>query len=190
MDNKKESIIQSAIDVFREKGVEEATVSDIVKGAGIAQGTFYLYFSSKLAVMLSIAEEMTDKILNEIKENVPEEAHISIQLEQVIDIVFELTKEYRDVFALTYAGLASTEYLQEWETIYESYYAWLSEQLEKAKAEGAIRDSLHPHRTAELLIGLIESAAEQTHMYGQQDEPTAELKKKEVMEFAGHALGL
>lgn len=190
MDNKKEAIIQSAIDVFREKGIDKTTVSDIVKGASIAQGTFYLYFSSKLAVMLSIAEEMTKKILTEIKENVQEESPFPKKLEEVIDIVFDMTREYRDVFALIYAGLASTEYLQEWEAIYESYYGWLSEQLKKAKGAGVVRESLNAHRTAELLIGLIEAAAEQTHMYSHQDEETAELKKKEVLDFAGHALGL
>lgn len=61
--DKKERIIQSAIDVFSEKGIEKATISEIVKKAGIAQGTFYLYFSSKLAVMPAIAEVMVNKIL-------------------------------------------------------------------------------------------------------------------------------
>ncbi|RYG72533.1 TetR/AcrR family transcriptional regulator [Lentibacillus lipolyticus] len=190
MDNKKEAIIESAIHAFREKGMEKATVSDIVKGAGIAQGTFYLYFSSKLSVMLSIAEEMTERILREIQRNVHEELPFYRKLEIVVDIVFTMTKEYRDVFALVYAGLASTDYMQEWETIYESYYAWFSNQLEQAKADGVIRASLHPQRTAEILIGLIEDAAEQTYMYSQQDDSKAELKKKEVLDFAGHALGL
>ncbi|WP_010531439.1 TetR family transcriptional regulator [Lentibacillus jeotgali] len=190
MDNKKEAIIQSAINVFREKGIDKATVSDIVKGAGIAQGTFYLYFSSKLSVMLSIAEVMTEKILKEIQENVYDDQPFERKLELVIDIVFNLTKEYRDVFALTYAGLASTEYMQEWEIIYESYYAWFSGQLESAQADGVIRNSLNPKRTAEILIGLIEDAAEQTYMYSHQNDRKAELKKKEVLNFAGHALGI
>ncbi|GAA0437628.1 TetR family transcriptional regulator [Lentibacillus halophilus] len=190
MDNKKEKIIQSAIDVFREKGLEKTKVSDIVHGAGIAQGTFYLYFSSKLSVMLSIAEVMTEKILEEIKEHVHEASPLSFKLEQVLDIVFELTREHRDIFALTYAGLASVEYRQEWEAIYESYYDWLSGELEKAKAEGVIRESLNPKRTAEILIGLIEDAAEQTYMYTRQDERTAALKKEDVLDFAKHALGL
>ncbi|HLR61896.1 MAG TPA: TetR family transcriptional regulator [Lentibacillus sp.] len=189
MDNKKEAIIQSAIEVFREKGIDKATVSDIVKGAGIAQGTFYLYFSSKLSVMLSIAEVMTEKILKEIQENVHDDLPFDQKLKIVVDIVFDLTKEYRDVFALIYAGLASTEYMQEWVTIYESYYAWFSNQLEQAKADGVIRDSLNPKRTAEILIGLIEDAAEQTYMYSHQDDSKADLKKREVLDFAGHALG-
>ena len=40
--DKRAAIIDAAIAVFAEKGVEKATVSDIVKRAGIAQGTYYL----------------------------------------------------------------------------------------------------------------------------------------------------
>ncbi len=46
---------------FRKKGVEKTKISDIVKLAGIAQGTFYLYFPSKLSVMPAIAEVMVEK---------------------------------------------------------------------------------------------------------------------------------
>ncbi|WP_438824657.1 TetR/AcrR family transcriptional regulator, partial [Bacillus sp. JJ1521] len=68
--DKRERIIQAAIDVFSDKGIEKATVSEIVKKAGIAQGTFYLYFTSKLAVMPAIAEVMVHKILDGIKSEV------------------------------------------------------------------------------------------------------------------------
>ncbi|WP_088051523.1 TetR family transcriptional regulator [Virgibacillus dakarensis] len=190
MDNKKELIIQSAIDVFREKGIEKAKVSDIVKGAGIAQGTFYLYFSSKLAVMPSIAEVMVEKTLDRIKEKMSGEFSFSDQLEKVIDVVFDLTSEYREVFALIYSGLAATDYLKEWETIYAPYYAWMSEFLDNAKKAGTIRETLHPERTAELLIGLIESVAEQSYLYSEVDLKTVDTKKQEVLKFAGFALGL
>ncbi len=61
MEGKKGRIIHAAIDIFSEKGIDQTKVSDIVKKAGIAQGTFYLYFPSKLAVMPSIAEVMVEK---------------------------------------------------------------------------------------------------------------------------------
>lgn len=67
MDNKKTKIIHAAIDVFCEQGIEKSKVSDIVKKAGIAQGTFYIYFSSKLSIMPSIAQVMVEKMLVEIK---------------------------------------------------------------------------------------------------------------------------
>ncbi|MGV8909906.1 MAG: TetR/AcrR family transcriptional regulator [Propionicimonas sp.] len=47
----------AAIRVFRERGVGGTAVSDIVKAAGIAQGTFYLYFDSKDEVLLAVAEQ-------------------------------------------------------------------------------------------------------------------------------------
>lgn len=54
--------------MFQEKGVEKTKISDIVKLAGIAQGTFYLYFPSKLSVMPAIAEVMVEKMILAVKE--------------------------------------------------------------------------------------------------------------------------
>ncbi|MEW9675596.1 TetR family transcriptional regulator [Lentibacillus sp. L22] len=190
MEDKKDRIIQSAIHVFREKGIEKTKISDIVKDAGIAQGTFYLYFSSKFAVMPSIAEEMMEKTLVQIKENVDENLPFSKQLETVVDVVFAITDEYREIFALIYSGLAATDYLKEWEAIYEPYYWWMRDFLMQAKADGAIREALDIQRTAEVLIGLIESTAEQCFLYSQMDDETIDMKKKAVLMFAEYALGL
>jgi AcrR family transcriptional regulator len=40
-------IIASAARLFRDKGVRAVSIDDVVRGAGIAKGTFYLYFKSK-----------------------------------------------------------------------------------------------------------------------------------------------
>lgn len=45
--NRKERILNKAIEVFARKGSQQSTISDIAKAAGIAQGTIYVYFSSK-----------------------------------------------------------------------------------------------------------------------------------------------
>ena len=45
--NTEEKLINSAIKIFAEKGFWKAKVSDIVNDAGVAQGTFYIYFESK-----------------------------------------------------------------------------------------------------------------------------------------------
>lgn len=41
------TIIQAAEQLFMEKSVSKITINDIVERAGIAKGTFYLYFESK-----------------------------------------------------------------------------------------------------------------------------------------------
>lgn len=190
MDNKKERIIHAAIEVFREKGIEKTKVSDIVKQAGIAQGTFYIYFSSKLSVMPSIAQVMVEKMLVGIKDKVDKNEPFVNQLMNVIDVVFSITKEYREIDALIYAGLASAEFLQEWETIYSPYYAWMSQFLSDAKAAGILRESIDPDQTAVLLIGLIESVAEQTYLYSYGDKDMAEIKKQAALEFSLYGLGV
>ncbi|MBS3680394.1 TetR family transcriptional regulator [Ornithinibacillus massiliensis] len=190
MDNKKERIIHAAMDVFTEKGLEKTKVSDIVKKAGIAQGTFYIYFSSKLSVVPSIAEVMVEKTLSEIIKKVNKNDPFSEQMKDVIDVAFSVTKEYRQIFALVYAGLASTDYLQEWEALYSQYYSWMSRFLGEAKEAGTLRQNLDPDQTAVLLIDLIESAAEQTFLYSHGDKDMEAIKKKEVWEFSMYGLGV
>ncbi len=43
----KDKLFRAAVKIFSEKGFWKTKISDIVKEAGVAQGTFYLYFKSK-----------------------------------------------------------------------------------------------------------------------------------------------
>jgi len=44
---KREALLDNALDLFLTKGMQETSISDIVKKAGVAKGTFYLYFKDK-----------------------------------------------------------------------------------------------------------------------------------------------
>lgn len=44
---KKEALLNTAFDLFISKGIQKTSISDIVEKAGVAKGTFYLYFSDK-----------------------------------------------------------------------------------------------------------------------------------------------
>ena len=44
---KKDSLFNTAFTLFTEKGLNKTTISDIVNDAGVAKGTFYLYFKDK-----------------------------------------------------------------------------------------------------------------------------------------------
>lgn len=59
-------ILETALDVFSERGYHQARVSDIIDAAGIARGTFYLYFESKSAIFL----ELLDGLLRQLRENI------------------------------------------------------------------------------------------------------------------------
>lgn len=53
----KEQLINIGKDVFSEKGYFLSKVSDIVKKAGVCQGTYYLHFESKKDILAAIIDE-------------------------------------------------------------------------------------------------------------------------------------
>jgi len=55
-------LASAAAAVFAERGVANTAVSDIVKAAGVAQGTFYLYFETKEDVVIAVVEQMADEM--------------------------------------------------------------------------------------------------------------------------------
>ena len=56
-------LVSAASSVFARNGVANTAVSDIVKEAGVAQGTFYLYFESKDDVVLGVVERVVDQMV-------------------------------------------------------------------------------------------------------------------------------
>lgn len=44
---KKEALLNTAFELFTSKGIQKTSISDIVEKAGVAKGTFYLYFTDK-----------------------------------------------------------------------------------------------------------------------------------------------
>ena len=47
---KLDALLQSAYDLFLTKGIEKTSISDIAGAAGVAKGTFYLYFEDKYEI--------------------------------------------------------------------------------------------------------------------------------------------
>ena len=45
---KMDALFQSAYDLFLNQGIEKTSISDIAKKAGVAKGTFYLYFARQI----------------------------------------------------------------------------------------------------------------------------------------------
>jgi AcrR family transcriptional regulator len=53
-------LLSAATRLFEERGFEAVTVADITEAAGVAKGTFYLYFDSKEALLDSLRRDLTD----------------------------------------------------------------------------------------------------------------------------------
>ena len=55
--------------IFSEKGYFLTKVSDIVKTAGVSQGTFYLNYESKKALFLDILKDFRDSIIKIVNDD-------------------------------------------------------------------------------------------------------------------------
>lgn len=49
---KRESLLNTAFSIFTSKGVSQTSISEIAERAGVAKGTFYLYFKDKYDIIL------------------------------------------------------------------------------------------------------------------------------------------
>jgi AcrR family transcriptional regulator len=57
-DTRRQELVEAALAVFAARGVASTSVDDIVKAAGVAKGTFYLYFNTKDDAVTAVAERM------------------------------------------------------------------------------------------------------------------------------------
>lgn len=184
---KYDKILQAAIEVISEKGLDKTSISDIVKRAGVAQGTFYLYFRSKNALVPAIAENLLSLSLEKIKERAKTATDFLSTLEVMIDETYKTTDEYRDVLVLCYSGLAFDYSLETWEAIYLPYYNWFEEILNQAVRKEEVIKQLNVKWTAKTMINLIENAAELFYI-GREQDVTLEQSKEELFQFLKRSL--
>src|ERR1700728_1928736 len=60
-DEREQAILATAERLLEERPLADFSVDDLAKGAGISRPTFYFYFQSKNAVLLSLLDQMNSK---------------------------------------------------------------------------------------------------------------------------------
>ncbi|MEC0685232.1 TetR family transcriptional regulator, partial [Bacillus haynesii] len=173
---KYEKILQAAIEVISEKGLDKASISDIVKKAGTAQGTFYLYFSSKNALIPAIAENLLTHTLDHIKSKVDGTMSFWTALNIMIDETFNMTELHQDIIVLCYSGLAFDHSMEKWEAIYQPYYSWLEGLIEKAVEKNEVIPDINVRWTARTIINFVENIAERYYIGAEKDEEISVFK--------------
>ena len=61
-ESRRGALVDAAFGVFMDKGVAASSVDDIVEAAGVAKGTFYLYFQTKADAINAVAERVVDGV--------------------------------------------------------------------------------------------------------------------------------
>ncbi|NBI07760.1 TetR/AcrR family transcriptional regulator [Senegalia massiliensis] len=123
---KESSLISSAFELFSTKGINETSISNIVHKAGVAKGTFYLYFKDKYDILNKIILNKSSNLLIESM-NATKSKNFTNYEESVlffIDYIIEYFNNNKFMLKLIYKNLswgilkkASNEY----EGIHEIY---------------------------------------------------------------------
>lgn len=65
---KKDALFNTAFELFTTKGITKTTISDIVDSAGVAKGTFYLYFKDKYDIRNKLVSHKTGQLFYDAHE--------------------------------------------------------------------------------------------------------------------------
>ncbi|MCX7738565.1 MAG: TetR/AcrR family transcriptional regulator [Hydrogenothermaceae bacterium] len=97
----KERLIETAKELFSQKGYHETRVSDIVKKADVAQGTFYFYFKSKEDLFLNLIRKLHQELLEKLSKYTTPEGSIEETIDNlIVDFLSEVykNKEIAQIF--------------------------------------------------------------------------------------------
>ena len=108
---KENELYDAAYDLFISKGIHNTAVDDIVKKAGVAKGTFYLYFKDKYDIMDRIILKKSATVLmeatdaTESRENYNENKLIE-NIIYFVGYIIEYFKKNKKLLKLIYKNLS------------------------------------------------------------------------------------
>lgn len=149
---KREALLGAAYDLFTSQGIFDTSISDIVKKAEMAKGTFYLYFKDKFDIRTALITEKAGKLFSVVREKMRDKRADSLEetVIQLVDIIIdELEADKRMLEFISKNlrwGIFHKVILEGGNEVSDSFYDWYNE---------LIRSSGRTFRNHELMIYMI-----------------------------------
>ncbi len=90
-DEKERKILKSAIEVFAEKGFQEAKISEIASRAGVAHGTVYTYFKNKEELLYQMISALWKDLSTRLHQISKDDSTDPLQkIRVMVDTVFDI----------------------------------------------------------------------------------------------------
>jgi AcrR family transcriptional regulator len=161
-----QDLMEAAVRVFTEKGIGGATVADIAEAAGVAKGTFYLYFDTKEHLLGALRQQIVDETLARgmsFFERVGKDDWWAL-VDGMVESMIDLLIEHKDaILVFVQEGISP-----ETRELFASCDRQLNEMLEsgiKAGCEAGVFNVEDPYTTAALLHHAVEGAVLETLLY-------------------------
>jgi AcrR family transcriptional regulator len=182
---RREQILAAAQNVFAKRGYARSTVDDIVAEAGVARGTFYLYFGDKrdafAALIDAFAERITLAILRIDTDDV--EHPVATQVLQNIRAILRVCLAERSLTKILFTDAVGVdpEFERKLGTFYDAVVHLLTESLKDGQALGVVGDG-EPRVMAYLTIGALKELLYQAVTLGLSEE-SADALSHQVFAF-------
>ena len=120
---KRESLLDTAFKLFTTKGIHNTSIADIVEQAGVAKGTFYLYFKDKYDINNKLVTHRAGKLFDDAMVHM-KKARITGYRDRILfvinDIIDALTEDkVLLMFISKNLGLGFSRYAMESPTVNE-----------------------------------------------------------------------
>ena len=158
----KSEIVTSAIQVFREKGYEKATIADMVAAARIGRSTFYTHFRDKKGLFIECVKQIIFKEMKKGEKGEPDEVDEVHDEEDILRVFDRHAKAYYNVNPLwidmvnqlrAAAINEPQEFEDELDEVIHLKINLLKRGLEKGIRRGLFRE-INPTLMAVMLLGL------------------------------------
>lgn len=153
---KMEDILETAIELFLEKGYEGTSTNDICSTARINKPTLYYYFDSKRQLFFSLHRKHIEEVLTPYLEVA---ASIKDPWERLCFMVREYTKiicQHPELRVLIHETMSiKDDYFEQIRTEWKKHYLLLGDTISQLQSTGGILPDLKPSWAALLLLGMI-----------------------------------
>jgi TetR/AcrR family transcriptional regulator, ethionamide resistance regulator len=137
-DDREQAILETAERLLQERGLADVSVDDLAKGAGLSRPTFYFYFPSKDAVLLTLFERViveADSALEELAANPP--ADLSNLWRNGISVFVETFGAHRAVSLAADLARTNGDVRELWSRFMQKWVAHIAAIIEIERARGA-----------------------------------------------------
>ena len=163
-------LLKAARKVFRAKGYDGASVSEIVREAGVAQGTFYLYFPSKRDAAVSLRDGLMETMAQSVATAVESRTSFEDRLETLISVTFRVARQNADLFRLVFIGADETHPELDSESPEHASILTTVVDLFRGAVDSGEMEAMDPEIAARLVIGLLQHAVLEAFVFGEGEE--------------------
>ena len=170
----RQRLLEAAESVFAELGYHEASIVKITEAAGVAQGTFYLYFSSKKEIFDELVRDLNVRVRHAMAAGAANGA-TRVEAEVLgFQAFFRFTAEHTALYRIIrQAEFVSPEMLRyHYDKIAEGYVAALAQAMERGEAE-----TVDPEVLAYALMGIGEHIGMRWILWGERKELPADVAR-------------